>query len=730
MLAIDTETNGVDLRHGCQPFLVTTCDADGDQVHWEWPVDPLTRKVQVNGNDVVEIAGVVLAELERADGRLILQNAKFDYHALASIGLWDLVDEEAAWAATEDTVVSGHVLNSAFPHNLTDMTLEYLGEDILPLEEALEEAVKECRRLVQQAKLRRKRATTAGAGAKVSSRQTTLFETDEKDDLADWRIAEDDDPTLPSGGGWRADYWLPAAYAEYAGLPDDHPYRTVLSRYANKDSESTVALWQVHKAHLARRWLMPHYWSRMQLPAATYGMERRGITYSDARMTELRPKYVARSEENGRFCVETAARMGYDLVLPNGAAVNNSLRNFCFGPLGLPQYVGAKSKTISPSLDKEVIGRYLNELDGDQLEFVKSLIRKRKDDTSLTFMETYRKYAVADSTDPDTWHLYPSINVTGTAVTRMSSARPNEQQISKLEDEEGTTLRYLFGPATGREWWSMDYENIELRIPAYWTGESAMIELFERPDDAPYYGSYHCLNAAIVYPEFFYQKVCPVCLDSGGSKGVQPCRPCKSKVCLSTVKEGFKKKYKSSYYQWVKNGGFAIQYGCQERKADATFRRAGAYKAIKEKMPLVARKNAEVVSFANRHGYVETLPDRTVDPKKGYPVVCSRSERGGVSPTVPFSYVIQGTAGWCGNKALVRCEERLRTWRRRHGFDAWTVLYVHDELVFDFPAGGRANLPRVERLKELMAKSGEDVGIPLKVSVSYHPNNWGEEVKP
>ena len=38
--------------------------------------------------------------------------------------------------------------------------------------------------------------------------------------------------------------------------------------------------------------------------------------------------------------------------------------------------------------------------------------------------------------------------------------------------------------------------------------------------------------------------------------------------------------------------------------------------------------NEKCIRFAEKYGYVETMPDRTVDPDRGYPLLCSRSKWG------------------------------------------------------------------------------------------------------
>jgi hypothetical protein len=261
-------------------------------------------------------------------------------------------------------------------------------------------------------------------------------------------------------------------------------------------------------------------------------------------------------------------------------------------------------------------------------------------------------------------------------------------------------LRYAYGPAPGREWWCFDFENIELRIPGYEAGERKMIELFERPNEAPYFGSYHLLNASIIFPDEFWP--------------------------LAEQKGEFKKRYAATQYQWTKNFGFAKQYNCGERTGDRSAHKNGAWLAVNKELPAVTSLNKKYIELANKNGFVETLPDKTVEPKRGYPLLCARGEHGRVKPTEPFCYHVSGTAMWCTMKAMNRCGDKLRKWRAAK-FDAHMVLQVHDELVMDFPFGENlTNKPRAMELKRLMELSGDDIGIPTSVSVSYHPETWAE----
>ncbi len=119
-----------------------------------------------------------------------------------------------------------------------------------------------------------------------------------------------------------------------------------------------------------------------------------------------------------------------------------------------------------------------------------------------------------------------------------------------------------------------------------------------------------------------------------------------------------------------------------------------------------------------------------MDPGRGYPIQCARGERGEISPTLPFNYHVSGSAMWATRKAMVRTWSALVGWNHQdRGADRRMILQVHDEIVFDFPAGGAKNLPEVNAIRDIMVKSGEDMGIPLRVAVSYHPENWATAVK-
>lgn len=772
MIAIDTETTGVDFHHGARPFFVTICEDDGTQRWWEWDVDPLTRASEVPMEDVDEI------KAELIDVDVVGQNIKFDVTALRTLSPWF---GKWPWGRTDDTLLAGHLLASNQPHDLTSMVIQYLGRSIQSCEDALEVAVKEARKLV---------------------RANEFVE-----EYGEWATARHDRPDMPScpksktgradrgqdrDVAWKYDAWLPRAVAMRLNYEDDHPWRTVLRDYANTDSAATLALWRVMRRELEKRGLWKLYQERRKLLPVVHDMEWRGVTLSRPRLEDLSGKLRDESDEAAAVCRNvargyshrvTCPRLGlkthnhkpcprcegsgevdFELELPAGGA-NGSLREFCINVMGLEVFHTAKQKTNLPSLGKDAIRHYLNTLEprSRELTFVKALEAKRVRDTGLSYLTAYEKFWIPltggccdtshsggvsdivgraqyqvragilpgfggrrppgqvvdiDGGSPtggfvSGWYvLHPSLNPTGTDTLRFSSSNPNSHNIKKGED--GESLRYTFGPPPGYEWWSLDAQNIELRLPAYKSGEADQVALFQEPDAPPFYGSVHLLNFSVVYPDVWEKAVREV----GAEKAGPYC----------------KKTYAATYYQWCKNGDFAIQYGAGSATADRTFRRTGSYARLKSKFARLEALNQECIRFANRYGYVETWPDRTVDPEHGYPLLCSRTDRGDVLPTVPFNYKTQGTAMWWTCKGMVRCHEVLGEWNRKTRGHR-TVLQIHDEMVFEMPRRAdprtdpkRSNLGRARELAKVMALGGDDIDVPTPVGIEYHPEHWGAGV--
>ena len=746
IISLDTECTGLDIAHGAMPFLVTTCDDEGIIRFWEWDVDPLTRKVLVASdrsipnslrNSVVDKGDIGDIQKLIDDADLIyMQNSSFDVRMLATLGI------SVPWYKIRDTLVMGHLLASNHRHDLTSMCLEYLGEDIDKYEIAVKEVVQSCRAIVKR-------------------------------EHPTWRIAKESDPIMPSidtssdeneHKPWKADMWLPRALTKVQHKVN--PFRlsdntiandnwlTACSRYANMDSECTIALGLEMERIIRDRGFWDIYIHRMNLSRLACKMMSYGVTAIGKYTNSTIEEYECYVAEASCELVDIAREYHHDLKLAAGAALNDNMREFFYGSIrqkcpacnyvkvikhwndevaldekmcpkcsgrkrnprhyplttsrreNLNLYVIESKKSGNATLDKDAMLDYSLTLEeGPALDFIRILTDKRKHDTDLSYMEAYKRFWIPVMGHPDFYRIHPSLNPFGTRHLRWSSKNPNLQNVGTQEEGNRTSPRRCFGPLPDREWWCMDFKNIEKRIPAYESMESALIEIFEKPDDPPYWGSDHLLIASLLFPDEFWP--------------------------IAEIKDKFKEDYFQKYKK-CKNTNFAKQYGAGEKKVESTSGVKGAYQLIDRGLPELAKLQRNTLKQAERTGFVETLPDRTVDPKRGYPILASRTEEGRILSTTPFNYKVSGTACWCKNTAACRCDAQLEKWRKEDGFDGHMILDVHDELVFDFPRGKtpEENLPRAQILRELMEQSGENLipRIPTPVSISYHPDNWEEGV--
>jgi DNA polymerase I-like protein with 3'-5' exonuclease and polymerase domains len=686
IIAIDTETTGLDAFHGAKPYFVTICDSEGNQSWWEWDVDPLTRQPVVPYEDLEEIFGV----MQEAD-RLVFQNSKFDMRMLDMLGFdwkWD-------WSKIHELGISSHLLGSCQRKDLTTLALVWLGINLEPVEKAVQKATEKARRIC---------------------RSKAFKETN-----GEWAIAHDDRKDMPSGSHWKADMWLLRAMIKHAPdfVPDwgtfysdgetyePHPWEVLCAEYANPDSATTVQIHMAQMEKIEKANLLTIYDERRKLLPVVYQIEKTGVTVSLSRTEELIEKFESEANTARDRCL--ALSDGILEKLPLSGA-SNDLKSVVFEKFKLVS--PKKTDKGHPSLDKEVLEHWLQTLPPNSKAriFIRGLQSYRKRMTAINYMRSYERFGLEVAARM--LRLHPSLNMNGTNTLRWSSSNPNEQNISK---QEGFNLRYTFGPPPGFLWASLDYENLELRIPAYEAEEELLTQLFEEPDKPPFYGSNHLLNFSTIYPELWE----PLLQEYGPEKAA----------------DAVKHKYKSTWYQRCKNGWFAIQYGSVEIEgklstADKSFGKPGAHRTLKQKLGRLDQLNQKYILEAQKTGFVHTIPDQFVDPTQGYPLECSRNGWGKISPTIPLNYHVQGTACWIIMQAMLQVSAYLDDLNAgkpstRH----WSiVMQIHDELVIQFP-----NRPgysyHLEQIRKLMADCGIRINVPLRVGCEVHKSHWASGEK-
>ena len=316
-------------------------------------------------------------------------------------------------------------------------------------------------------------------------------------------------------------------------------------------------------------------------------------------------------------------------------------------------------ETLSALADKHPI---INEI----LEFrgVKKLLS--------TYIEPFPGYI-----SPVTGKIHTTFNQALTATGRLSSSKPNLQNIP-VRTERGKEIRKAFVPSLPDGLIvSADYSQIELRIMAHLSCDKHLIEAFRAGQDV------HAITASKIFG-----------------------------VALEDVT--------SDQRRIAKTANFGIMYGISSFGLSQRLKigRGEAKKIIEDyfaNFPAISSYIEDTLTAARENGYVETIFGR----KRYLPDINSRNatvralaERNAVNAP------IQGTSADIIKLAMINTAQRIR----QEGLQSRMILQIHDELVFDTTPA------EVERLEAIVKEEMENVielSIPLTVECN-HGHNWLE----
>ena len=278
---------------------------------------------------------------------------------------------------------------------------------------------------------------------------------------------------------------------------------------------------------------------------------------------------------------------------------------------------------------------------------------------------------------PVTGRIHTTFNQALTATGRLSSSKPNLQNIP-IRTERGKEIRKAFvSSRPDGVMVSADYSQIELRIMAHLSCDQHLIAAFREGQDV------HASTAA---------KIFGISIDE-----VTP-----------------------EQRRIAKTANFGIMYGISTfgLAQRLGISRGEAKKIIEDyfaNFPAISSYIDDTLAAARENGYVETvfgrrryLPD--INSKNG--TVRSLAERNAVNAP------IQGTAADIIKIAMINVDRRLAA----EGLQSRMVLQIHDELLFD------AIPSEVEHLKKIVTEEMENVmklSVPLTVECN-HGNNWLE----
>ena len=339
------------------------------------------------------------------------------------------------------------------------------------------------------------------------------------------------------------------------------------------------------------------------------------------------------------------------------------LGRFLYDDLGLAS--GRKTKT-GRSTDADT----LEALRGEHP--VVDLILEWRQLTKLksTYVDALPLLCTADS------RVHTSFNQAVATTGRLSSSDPNLQNIP-VRTQWGQRIRRAFHADTGQRLVSADYSQVELRVLAHVTGETELIEAFQRGEDI------HRRTAAEVY--------------AVEPDAVTPDMRRIAKVVNFGVVYG------------LSDFGLARDTGMSREDAHAFI---AAYFI---NFPAVTAYLEGVRNHAREYGWVETFIGRRryiADIRAANRQLRFAAER------MAVNMPIQGGAADIMKQAMILVDAALRDSALRSRI----LLQVHDELLLEAPAEEVDDL--VVLLRERMG-AAEALKVPLDVDVKVG-DNWGD----
>ena len=279
--------------------------------------------------------------------------------------------------------------------------------------------------------------------------------------------------------------------------------------------------------------------------------------------------------------------------------------------------------------------------------------------------------------DPGDGRIHTSFNQAVTATGRLSSSNPNLQNIP-IRTEIGRRIRNAFLPAEGG--WkliSADYSQVELRVLAHMSHDTALIEAFRADEDI------HRRTASLVF-----------------------------RMDLDQVTPELRSRAKAINFGILYGMGsqrLARETGISDQEAKDFIQ------AYFDGLPAVKAFLDRCVEQAEKNGFVTTLLHR----RRNLPEILSTDPRTrAMARNIAVNTPIQGTAADLIKVAMVKLHRRLI----ETGVRAEMLLQVHDELLLEAPDSEVDDV--VHMVREEM-QNAFNLDVPLKVDVGVG-ENWLE----
>lgn len=701
LIAVDTETNGLHPFHGDQPFMVTLCNEDGESCAFEWPVDPMTRKVRYDKKEVA----VLKAYLEYPRRRFIFHNAKFDVRMLEmAMGI------HIRHACVEDTMFAAHCCNTLeYSYELKYLCkrkIDYPDDD----EKELESAVKRYSR----------QAAKYGWALAYKESETT-------------------DGSIKRKRMAKADYWIPGMMARlhpetFATSEDRTTALSVCRKYAVKDVERTMLLWKYCSLGMVELDCLHTYEMEMrQLWPVVYRMETRGVAVDLER---------CKSEKDRCRKIIDDLLPGIKKQVPwDNFNVDShpQLSKFLFNILGLP--VAGTTPTGAPSTRF----KDMDALD-ISLPVVQDIIKVRTSAKAINaFFGRFLSLSVPDN-EHGGFVIHPSFKQRGPVTTRFACSDPSIQNLSSGDSASGMEPIYArapFGPRPGFGWLMCDWSNIEVRLFAFFAREMNMLEALWAGRNI-HTEVCNRVWGGVGNPLGIADVVHALEIDGTG-------KPEKDEKVLRAWKElgvmSMAHRFNAGTMDQAERWKIAMEWlnrfkwdiVAAEKELGKVFTRVkakaltftkiygGGYKAVAHRLKITLEAAKSLLNAYDRQyprirafiyemekqagidGYVLTpWHDRiTVHKWDSY---------------VAVNYIVQGSAAMVMKRAMISVAE----WLEKERPNTQIIMTIHDEIAIEAPLED-LTVPFVRTICKLMADAGSGLDVALPVEPKIVLSNWSEK---
>jgi len=468
--------------------------------------------------------------------------------------------------------------------------------------------------------------------------------------------------------------------------------------------------------------LYDHYWDVEEpFGQVLWKMERRGVMLNTDYLEEIAPGIEDQIALVERKVNRAAGRVVNLKSTPQ-------LRELFFDQLGvMPTKFGkpnAKTGLVTPSCDKEVLGAWAQgdisffdgerEIPGDEedIHYVQDIASAVTEHRGLSkFLGTYI-YGLEKFVDED-FRIHCIINQHVTRTGRISASRPNLTNIPTVRNDR-FGIRHAFIADGGRTLGVWDYETLEMRVLAHFSGDQAMIGAINGGIDL------HGFTVSEMQMGYTLEEVAAAKAKDGAGIELNDREQAILAVRTGAKAVGFGLVYGIGPAKLGQQLKLPIitrvnKRGRKQNTCPEAQKLIGKYFGV---FPDVKKFIRDTHSWTHSEGYVQTYLGRF----RRLPTIFSKDRKLSTqAERQSVNSIIQGSAADIVKKAMIRCENDPDL----QAADAKMLLQIHDELMFSVPDHEDIKKDVEERVRHHMAHPFEEsLAVGLPTSGGYAAS-WG-----